>query len=80
MPAACENQGLLLLLGPRIVIGIALTAMEHATPTSAMQPPSAAEMVAPRLNSMPTARDLARYQERGGAGLHVTMTKHTRCC
>lgn len=32
-----------------------LTAMEHATPTSAMQPPSAAEIVAPRLNSIPTA-------------------------
>lgn len=32
------------------------TAIEHATPTSAIQPPSAAEIVAPRLNSMPTAR------------------------
>lgn len=31
------------------------TAIEHATPTSAIHPPSAAEMVAPRLNSIPMA-------------------------
>lgn len=32
-----------------------LTAIEQATPTSAMQPPSAADIVAPRLNNMPMA-------------------------
>jgi hypothetical protein len=37
-----------------------LTLIEHATPTSAMHPPSAAEMVAPRLKSMPMADAVRR--------------------
>lgn len=36
-----------------------LTAIEQATPTSAMQPPSAAEMVAPRLKSIPIAYEIS---------------------
>jgi hypothetical protein len=34
--------------------------IDDATPTSAMQPPSAAEMVAPRLYSMPMAAAVSR--------------------
>lgn len=37
-----------------------LTLIEHATPTSAIHPPSAADMVAPRLNSIPVAEAVKR--------------------
>ena len=37
-----------------------LTAIEHATPTSAIHPPSAAEIVAPRLNNIPMAEAVRR--------------------
>lgn len=39
---------------------ILLTLIEHATPTSAMHPPSAAEIVAPRLKSIPIAEAVRR--------------------
>lgn len=37
-----------------------LTLIEQATPTSAIHPPSAAEIVAPRLKSMPMAEAVRR--------------------